>query len=574
MATYSVDGNSGVMTMDNVDNTGFLVLTNVDVEECEITFAMDWITGGVGNIYPEAVYRLDSDLVTGFSAKFTVDLDYLTQDTITNVELFESGVSLGSATMSLVKPVGGRIRVKIRSTTNNFVRAWVEGTSEPTTWDLVAGSGSTLSGTVGLAAQVQLDASIPASMTTIHEIIGFEVPTLTGANALGSGNPYVNDITNITLTAPGGGFDGVGTAGVFTVSSGVNASVAVSVTTISARFATAFHFKIQTSLPAGDLRLFGTTVSSIAPDPVLLVRASDGRLVFTGGGGAPVAVGPVISADVWYRIDIGYNHSVSTTIAIDWSVDGVAQTAATSSPGASTTTTAIYGSNGTPTSPTAVFLMDDIVMSSTIGDYPIGEERVIQLLPTSTITEVGTANAMARFTADGGGLDATFNATDILAAVLASAVSPAASIDGVYQRTSGVGNFASIPMQPYVLQAGEGFSGARYISFGWAATTSVNTWSVLGNTGGADEVLFALAAPGFRNQPVVWLCRIYNTAGGWDQTKINNLRFKLGGSNDISPLPGTNYLQAEVVVRSADVGAATIDLLFDDFEVCALEDAS
>jgi hypothetical protein len=563
MATYSVNGSSGVMTLTNIAATGVQVLPGAQTEECEITFTMDWITGGAGTLEPAVYYRAASDLSTFFKVTFTVDLDFLTNDTITAVTLEDENGVIGTEVLAKTHTIGVPFSVKIRSTTNHFIRVWDSNVAEPSTWDAVIGSASSASGTVALAGFSQLDAAVPASLTPIA-VVGFEVPTLEGA---ATGNSvYINTINSLTISSPGGGFDGVGRAGIYTSGSG---AIGPAFITGGNQFALTWHIRFDTALPGANMTLMQCSQSGISPDTDLIFRSSDGRLVVSPGAGGTVQVGPVVVANTWYRIDVGFSGD-GTNIAVHWAVDGVAQTTATVVTAGYALSTVQVGMSSA--GPVATYRVDDIVLTASFANYPIGAERVISVLPTATITQVGTADALARFRANGGILDTTFNATDILVAIQSATVAPSGSCDGFYQRTSGVGNFLNIPMDTYVLQSGEGVGGVRMEAIGWAATSTTNNFSVLGNTGGSNETVFALADPGFdATTSPPWLCVIYNTAGGWDQAKLNALAYIMGGANDISPVPGINYLQSEVIIRSGDAGITSIDLYFDDFQVCALE---
>lgn len=579
MATYSVNGSSGVIALTNADATGIQILPGVQTEECEITFSMDWTSGGAGTLEPSVYYRAADDLSTFFKVTFTVDLDPLTNDTITAVSVEDENGAVGSAVLAKAHTIGVPFSVKVRSTTNHFIRVWDSNTTEPTTWDAVLGSGSNASGTVALAAFTQLDEAVPDSLTPVW-FSGFEAGHLTGAtsNSTNAGANLFAATSNTAISAAGEGRDGVGYAirCLLTVANQA-ANFQVSSTYLGGsctQFTLVGYFYIETSLPSANFDLITWDVTG-GTDGFLRFRQSDSRLLFVPNNSGTDQAGPVIAANTWYRVDITYT-ATPTAFTYQWSIDGVAQTNVTGTATNQVMTNIYYG-HRSGTSPNVNFRWDDCLITLTPADYPIGELAVYDLLADagSSATEVGTANATARFLSNGGILDSTFVSTDIITAIRSPTISPSGGVDGVYQRTSGVGNFISIPMETYTLAAGEGVGSVRVeLAPGWSASLAANNVSLLANVGGSDDTLFALANPGTSNSITAppWLCVIYTPTGGWDQTKLNALLVIFGGSNDISPQPGINYLVAEVAIRTAeDVSSSAIDVLFDDFEVCALE---
>lgn len=105
-----------------------------------------------------------------------------------------------------------------------------------------------------------------------------------------------------------------------------------------------------------------------------------GRNASKGTGGVAVTTG------VWYRIDI--KSVFAATHAVDVSVDGVAVTQKTESVAAETSTALLVGCEGTTV--TADLFIDDIVASSTSGDFPIGPGAVAGLYPNADGTHGGT----------------------------------------------------------------------------------------------------------------------------------------------------------------------------------------
>lgn len=125
-------------------------------------------------------------------------------------------------------------------------------------------------------------------------------------------------------------------------------------------------------------------------------RASDQKLTLSWNGASPVASATAITAGTWYVIDMRARVGVSPRIG-DWAINGVSQTSVTSAQAASTLAVALLGSlNGTDVYSANY---DDVAVSQTSGDYPIGDGHINAL----AVDGVGTHNNPGNFTEDGGG---------------------------------------------------------------------------------------------------------------------------------------------------------------------------
>jgi hypothetical protein len=586
MATFSANGSSGVMELSNVDSSGAIALDDVNVEECEITFAMNWISGGAGTAEAGLYYRAASDLSTGYRVVFDIDLDLLTQDTITGVTIEKDGVILGSASLSLVKPFGTPVQVKVRSSNNQAVRAWLEGSPEPTTWDLVTGSGSLESGTIGLLGTVALDASTPVPLSDVQWLWGAE-QAITGVGTTQlTGIPVLvgSTTTNLSISAAGQGRDGIGYAARFQLAGttgSVVANTASFMTAIIVSYTTRFSVRFNTALPTGGdanglVRLF-TCDASAGNDYAVVFRVSDARICFqVSTASATVVQGPVATTNTWYSIEVVADMSL-TTNTFRWSVNDVSQTdASTASTAGRSITNNHYGPISGNT--TCDMYFDDMIMVSGTGQYPMGDIKIVRLMPVATITEGDTANVWCRFQTNGSSLDVTFNAANILAALteFPPENAPGAASNGVYQRTVGVSiGHITIPIDNYTLTTGQGVGAVRIEVLFWQASAAGSAFLGLVNVGGADTTMWNQGALAFGNTTQQWGTYIYTPSGGWDITKLNALNIVFDGGGDINPLPGYRFAMTEVAIRTAsDAGSSTFSLLFDDLEVCALENTS
>lgn len=580
---YSVDGSAGIMTLDNVDNEGTQMLATLDIEECEVTFAVDWVSGAAGTITPGVYYRAASDLATFFKVEFTIALDPLTSDVMTGITVSNETGVIGTAAVSKTHTIGVPFRVKVRSTTNHFVKVWSSNVAEPEAWDLSAGTGSLASGTVGLTALAALDAAVPDPLSNVVWMWGAET-AVSGYGDFSSatnGQVISPTISRFSITALGQGADGVGRAAQITVAAQTGSFQAgdiVAGANLSTMFAI-FKVRFVSSLPTGGtnnlIALFHLEYNGQATTSGISFRTTDSRLVFqpTSGSATGVIAGPVVVANTWYTVQLT---SVSTAnpYVFQWTVDGVAQTGTTKAQTAAAVLSAIFGPYTGNT--TGTILFDDNIILSSTTQYPVLESISLKrLMPAATITQSGTVNTWCRFTGNGSGLDTTFNAADILAAITEypPAEQMGSSETGVYQRITGTtSDFIALPTENYSLGAGEGVGAVRLYFACWTGTIGGNSTkiSVSANVGGSSTTIFsnvfALSAA------TTWGASMYEPSGGWDGTKLDALSVSLQATDDISPLAGYRFIMTEVaILTTMDPGADTIDIEFDDFQVCSCE---
>ena len=96
-----------------------------------------------------------------------------------------------------------------------------------------------------------------------------------------------------------------------------------------------------------------------------------------------------ISASTWYVIDLRYNLSANPNLG-DWRIDGVAQ--AQVSRAAAATTANGFGIGATANASVFTANYDDILVTDQASAYPVGDGRVVRLVPDSMGTSSGTTN--------------------------------------------------------------------------------------------------------------------------------------------------------------------------------------
>lgn len=141
-----------------------------------------------------------------------------------------------------------------------------------------------------------------------------------------------------------------------------------------------------TTLPSADCSLV-TTSSTLASGPSVRFKQSDSKL-YAAVGTVLGATGVVVTTGVWYRVDFDFNIQTAAVDFCDIQVDGTACGQATAT-GVSASTANFYvgGLTGTPTHD---IYFDDLVLSNTAADYPVGAGKVLSLVPAADGTHTFT----------------------------------------------------------------------------------------------------------------------------------------------------------------------------------------
>jgi hypothetical protein len=257
----------------------------------------------------------------------------------------------------------------------------------------------------------------------------------------------------------------------------------------------------------------------------------------SGSARAVTASAASVSAATWYRLDLLLRANTNPRSA-DWQLDGVAQVPLSSAGAASTVNRLRLGSAVA----TDVYIAnyDDVMLSATAGDYPIGEGTVVPLRPDG----VGTHSSPASFRhEDGSAIDATTHlrldddpaatATDYVRQEAASAVAyPELGLgDTSAGRIVGVSGMSlTTPRRLRRTTAGRGLHADGAILF----------------SGDMSE-----AALSYRSA-------IVPRPTGWTTPAVNALRARLGYSTDVSPQPYWDALLLEVATGTSTPGTVTV----------------
>jgi len=259
--------------------------------------------------------------------------------------------------------------------------------------------------------------------------------------------------------------------------------------------------------------------------------------------GSDRITGPSIVDGNWHRLDWRITTS-GTTHTTEWYVDNVQQTSAQIAGIASNMTDLEIGSSNA--THTATFWVDDLVLSVTSGDYPLGGHTVLSVFPNAD----GTHNAGTNIMEDSAGTDIGVTA----AWSLLDEAPPTGGSDFVRQSAVGASNYAEVlftdtseteiwGVEAVVIGQNADATLSHSISriLDSANTTLVEVLN--GDMGLSNANLHAFR--GIVSDP---------GGGGWTQADFNGLKARIGFSTDATP----NIRWASILLQYAvpEVGGA------------------
>lgn len=309
----------------------------------------------------------------------------------------------------------------------------------------------------------------------------------------------------------------------------VTKNVSGSPTVLVARFYLYF-----TTLPSVDCALFRMNSGTYVP--TLRFRLSDSKLIvdFSGSG---TQAGPVVTTGQWYRIDFRGNVGTDPR-TIDWQVNGVDQPQATLALAASSFTTVPFGALTTCTLDAYI---DDVVISATSADYPLGPGGVVGLSPNAA----GTSNPGTNVIEDNTGADVDDSTNP--ANVELDDVPLSLNTDYIKQVAVGTGNYAEVAFADISESV---IWGARGILAYMSSDTLGNEGGcIIRDSDGQETTIWGnptTRADYSESSMFYKSAQVLTPSGGWTQAHVNALRARIGYSNDISPVPYWENLMIEV----------------------------
>jgi hypothetical protein len=295
------------------------------------------------------------------------------------------------------------------------------------------------------------------------------------------------------------------------------------------------------ALPGGNVAELLKLDATGGNDLLLGYQASSQRLTIRLGTGPLTVASSTVTAGTWFRIDMRFIASTNPRTA-DWEIDGVAQTAISRTGTGSTVGTLRLGSTVTADNFTANY--DDLLISSTSADYPIGAGTVVGLRPDG----MGTHVTAASFRNNGGSaIDAnTYQRLD---------EAPMSSFaDYVMQLNNGTNDYVELTFGDTTETCVVGVSGlVAYHS----ATNSRNDGGTRIVDGAAQRVVYdgdmSVTTPAQYRSVIV-----APAAAPWTPAAVNGLLARVGYSSDANPDPYWDGLLLEVATGVSVPGTVTV----------------
>lgn len=287
-----------------------------------------------------------------------------------------------------------------------------------------------------------------------------------------------------------------------------------------------FRFAVRfETLPSADVVIAGLTAAA-GNGLNLGYRNSDKKLTLRWGTGTLAASTNAIAASTWYVIDLRASLGANPRTA-DWRVDGTTETSVSS---AETASVIAYIGPGTSGADSYTAYYDDILLTTSSSDYPIGAGSVLALEPDG----VGTHNNSGNFREeDNTAIDSSsWNRLD--------EVPLNSTSDSVRQTTASNTSYLVFTFNDTSASCIKAVSGlVAYTS----ATTGTNAGKTSVFNGSTENVIYSgnMAAATTLRYASAAVAPSGSTS--WTTSAVNGLTARVGYSSDISPIPDWEALQ-------------------------------
>jgi hypothetical protein len=320
-----------------------------------------------------------------------------------------------------------------------------------------------------------------------------------------------------------------------------NAQVSVGGAVAVARF----YLRLA-ALPAANVIELAVLDAASGSDLVLGYDSASQALSLALGGGPSVSTAQIM-AGTWQRLDIRY--AADTRIA-DWRVDGVTQTGLSTSGGASTVSRIVFGSRVAADAYTANY--DDLLVSGTSADFPIGGGSVVALRPGG----MGSSNNPGSFRhEDASPIDAgTYLRLDD------DPLSGTAQY--IRQQAGTAADYIELTFQDTAESCLSGISGI--IAY-HSATTTANNGKTSVFVGATERIVYS----GDMSEATIFYksAIVAPTAAPWTMAAVNSLVGRSGYSGDYSPNPYWDGLLLEMASGGTTSGTVTVTATAGDSTV-------
>jgi hypothetical protein len=312
--------------------------------------------------------------------------------------------------------------------------------------------------------------------------------------------------------------------------------------------ATYISKSINSQVVVGSLYIRLTANPSVNSTILVFTAPSNPQFWVTSTGliraaiqGSATVDGPNIVDGAWHQLDFRISTN-STTYTIEWSVDGTAQTTSSLSGQTAAAMTGIRFGSGTA-SHTATCWYDDVILSYTSADYPIGAHKVRSSVPNADGTDSGGTN----FTLTGG----TTN-WEVLNEW------PADTTTYIGQTTASSTSYREVQFADTTEGTIWGVHG--YLAYFASGTTANNGTTQIVDSGGA--ALTNIYSGDMSETSLFYKSEVITApAGGWTQANFNGVKGRVGFSSNIATIPRWSSLMLQY---AAPEGAPPAVTAFDN----------
>lgn len=292
-----------------------------------------------------------------------------------------------------------------------------------------------------------------------------------------------------------------------------------------------FYIKFKGGLPSADCRLFHFQPAA-GSFGFLMFRTADSKL-YASFGTSDGSTGFSVSADTWYLVDIKVNVGANPRTC-DVTINGTGLGQASTGVATSTLSSWKIGRNTDTSTATGNILYDDIVISATSGDYPMGEHSVKVIRPDSDGTHSFTAGD---FGYDDAGGDVATSATDVWTKLDDTSIDTISTTDSIRQKVVRATGYVEINLEA-APQSEDAWGLTVQSVYDALGTTAPTTPQCLLKLNDGGTLADCYTGTDFSNTAETYNSATFATApstGAWTQSKINALKLRWGYSADATP---------------------------------------
>jgi Tfp pilus assembly protein PilX len=252
----------------------------------------------------------------------------------------------------------------------------------------------------------------------------------------------------------------------------------------------------------------------------------------------------------WYSFDIRMQMTGTDTRMAEWYLDGVAQptVSAVDSPGSGSGTTVVIGQWGTSTfggAYTAYY--DDVILSTTPGDFPIGDINISPIKPDA----MGTSTNPGNFQDD---IGAAINANSWQKITDTPMTN---NVSYIRQVTVSATSYIETTLQDTTQTC---IRGAAAVMAAHPNGTSANNTKTSVFDGATESVLYS-GDISINNVALAFATRPITPGGAWTQARVNGLKMRFGYGSDINPIVNWDSMLVEVAWTTVAGGPATVTIV-------------